>query len=58
MKGWPYFLVVKAPIHIVDFRLLHRNVTRILVDGIYLNPGPLQFDGPGADAKKPITLSV
>jgi pyrophosphate--fructose-6-phosphate 1-phosphotransferase len=27
------------------------------MDDIYRNPGPLQFDGPGADAK-PITLNV
>lgn len=27
------------------------------MDDIYRNPGPLQFDGPGADAR-PIILSV
>lgn len=27
------------------------------MDDIYRNPGPLQFDGPGADARA-ITLSV
>ncbi|KAK6939168.1 Phosphofructokinase domain [Dillenia turbinata] len=37
--------------------LLTRNATKFLLDDIYRNPGALQFDGPGADAK-PITLSV
>lgn len=36
---------------------MRRNGTSFLLDDIYRNPGPLQFDGPGADAK-PITLSV
>ena len=27
------------------------------MDDVYRNPGPLQFDGPGADAK-PVTLCV
>lgn len=32
-------------------RLLRQNATRFLMEDIYRNPGPLQFDGPGADAK-------
>jgi pyrophosphate--fructose-6-phosphate 1-phosphotransferase len=39
------------------YELLRRNATSFLMDDIYRNPGPLQFDGPGADAK-PITLDV
>lgn len=32
-------------------RLLRKNATRFLMDDIYRNPGPLQFEGPGADSK-------
>ncbi|CAI8605348.1 unnamed protein product [Vicia faba] len=39
------------------YELLRGNATSFLMDDIYRNPGPLQFDGPGADAK-PITLNV
>ncbi|XP_057738400.1 pyrophosphate--fructose 6-phosphate 1-phosphotransferase subunit alpha [Arachis stenosperma] len=39
------------------YDLLRQNATSFLMDDIYRNPGPLQFDGPGADAK-PISLSV
>ncbi|KAJ1440336.1 Pyrophosphate-dependent phosphofructokinase PfpB [Sesbania bispinosa] len=39
------------------YEMLVKNATSFLMDDIYRNPGPLQFDGPGADAK-PITLSV
>ncbi|KAK1282286.1 Pyrophosphate--fructose 6-phosphate 1-phosphotransferase subunit alpha 1 [Acorus calamus] len=38
-------------------QLLRNNVTKFLMDDIYRNPGPLQFDGPGADAKA-VTLCV
>ncbi|KAH9302798.1 hypothetical protein KI387_014381, partial [Taxus chinensis] len=37
--------------------MLMRYATRFLMDDIYRNPGPLQFEGPGADTKT-ITLSV
>ncbi|GAB2289316.1 hypothetical protein Dimus_023620 [Dionaea muscipula] len=33
------------------YELLRQNAARFLMDDIYRNPGPLQFDGPGADAK-------
>lgn len=33
------------------------NSTRFLMDDIYRNPGPLQFEGPGVDIKT-ITLSI
>ncbi|KNA06069.1 hypothetical protein SOVF_184560 [Spinacia oleracea] len=33
------------------YELLRQNATRFLMEDIYRNPGPLQFDGPGADAK-------
>lgn len=39
------------------YELLMRNATRFLMDDIYRNPGPLQFEGSGANAKT-ITLSV
>ncbi|XP_027362878.1 pyrophosphate--fructose 6-phosphate 1-phosphotransferase subunit alpha [Abrus precatorius] len=39
------------------YEMLRQNAASFLMDDIYRNPGPLQFDGPGADAK-PITLSV
>ncbi|CAL0308406.1 unnamed protein product [Lupinus luteus] len=57
-------LIGKPTIHpaTVDLRgkayeLLRQNAVSLLLDDIYKNPGPLQFEGPGADAK-PITLSV
>ncbi|XP_074558483.1 pyrophosphate--fructose 6-phosphate 1-phosphotransferase subunit alpha-like [Curcuma longa] len=39
------------------YELLRNNFSRFLMDDIYRNPGPVQFDGPGADAK-PLTLCV
>ncbi|KAK8926500.1 Pyrophosphate--fructose 6-phosphate 1-phosphotransferase subunit alpha [Platanthera zijinensis] len=39
------------------YELLRRNASSFLLDDLYRNPGPLQFDGPGADAKS-FTLSV
>ncbi|KAK7407752.1 hypothetical protein VNO78_09804 [Psophocarpus tetragonolobus] len=39
------------------YELLRQNAQSFLMDDIYRNPGPLQFDGSGADAKV-ITLSV
>ncbi|KAF6174224.1 hypothetical protein GIB67_033756 [Kingdonia uniflora] len=33
------------------YELLRQNATKILMDDVYRNPGPLQYDGPGADAK-------
>lgn len=38
-------------------RLLRQNATRFLLDDLYRNPGPIQFDGPGGDAKA-VTLCV
>ncbi|GER32012.1 phosphofructokinase family protein [Striga asiatica] len=38
-------------------KLLRQNATKFLMEDIYRNPGPLQFDGPGADSK-PVTLCV
>ncbi|KAK1266705.1 Pyrophosphate--fructose 6-phosphate 1-phosphotransferase subunit alpha [Acorus gramineus] len=37
--------------------LLRNNATKFLMDDIYRNPGPLQFDGPGSDSKT-VTLCV
>ena len=39
------------------YRLLRQNANQFLMDDLYRNPGPLQFDGPGADAK-PVSLCV
>ncbi|KAL5208431.1 hypothetical protein ABZP36_032866 [Zizania latifolia] len=39
------------------FELLRNNSTNFLMEDIYRNPGPLQFEGPGADSK-PISLCV
>ncbi|KAI6688535.1 hypothetical protein NL676_025363 [Syzygium grande] len=39
------------------YELLQQNAVRFLLDDLYRNPGPLQYDGPGADAK-PVTLCV
>lgn len=39
------------------YDLLRQNATKFLMEDVYRNPGPLQFDGPGADAK-PLTLCV
>ncbi|CAI9270278.1 unnamed protein product [Lactuca saligna] len=41
---------------IVDLRgkvygVLRENARKLLLDDIYRNPGPLQFDGPGADSR-------
>lgn len=38
-------------------RLLRQNASKWLMEDVYRNPGPLQFDGAGADAK-PVTLCV
>lgn len=38
-------------------RLLRQNAANFLMDDIYRNPGPLQFEGPGSDAKT-VTLCV
>ncbi|CAH9074849.1 unnamed protein product [Cuscuta epithymum] len=39
------------------YELLRQSATTFLLDDVYRNPGPLQFDGPGADAKA-LTLCV
>ncbi|KAK4484015.1 hypothetical protein RD792_011228 [Penstemon davidsonii] len=39
------------------YDLLRQNGSKFLMDDVYRNPGPLQFDGPGADAKA-VTLCV
>ncbi|PKU74463.1 pyrophosphate--fructose 6-phosphate 1-phosphotransferase subunit alpha-like isoform X1 [Dendrobium catenatum] len=39
------------------YELLRRNASGFLLDDLYRNPGPLQFDADGADAKT-FTLSV
>ncbi|XP_058093428.1 pyrophosphate--fructose 6-phosphate 1-phosphotransferase subunit alpha-like [Magnolia sinica] len=39
------------------YEMLRQNAANFLMDDFYRNPGPLQFDGPGSDAK-PLTLCV
>ncbi|KAG5392806.1 hypothetical protein IGI04_022769 [Brassica rapa subsp. trilocularis] len=33
------------------YELLRQNADKFLMEDLYRNPGPLQYDGPGADAK-------
>nr|GMD25975.1 pyrophosphate--fructose 6-phosphate 1-phosphotransferase subunit alpha [Ipomoea batatas] len=33
------------------YEVLRQNAGKFLMDDVYRNPGPLQFDGPGADTK-------
>ncbi|XP_020103301.1 pyrophosphate--fructose 6-phosphate 1-phosphotransferase subunit alpha-like [Ananas comosus] len=56
--------ICKPAIHpaVVDlkgkgYELLREKASSFLMDDLYRNPGPLQFEGPGVDAK-PFTLSV
>ncbi|XP_071696446.1 pyrophosphate--fructose 6-phosphate 1-phosphotransferase subunit alpha-like [Rutidosis leptorrhynchoides] len=39
------------------YGLLRENAKKLLLDDVYRNPGPLQFDGPGADSRA-ISLCV
>lgn len=55
--SWFNFISGLVLIYDLGCRLLLQNASRFLMDDIYRNPGPLQFDGPGADAKA-ITLCV
>ncbi|XP_076889872.1 pyrophosphate--fructose 6-phosphate 1-phosphotransferase subunit alpha-like [Bidens hawaiensis] len=32
------------------YEVLRQNATKFLMEDVYRNPGPLQFDGPGADS--------
>ncbi|KAD2804637.1 hypothetical protein R6Q59_029910 [Mikania micrantha] len=33
------------------YEVLRQNATKFLMEDVYRNPGPLQFDGPGADSR-------
>ncbi|KAL8218358.1 hypothetical protein R6Q57_021731 [Mikania cordata] len=33
------------------YEVLRENATKFLMEDVYRNPGPLQFDGPGADSR-------
>ncbi|KVI05207.1 Phosphofructokinase domain-containing protein [Cynara cardunculus var. scolymus] len=49
-------MIGKPAVHpaTVDVRgkvLLRKNANKFLMDDVYRNPGPLQFDGPGADSR-------
>ncbi|CAD6249734.1 unnamed protein product [Miscanthus lutarioriparius] len=39
------------------YEVLRQNSSSFLLEDVYRNPGPLQFEGPGADSK-PISLCV
>ncbi|CAH8370960.1 unnamed protein product [Eruca vesicaria subsp. sativa] len=39
------------------YELLRQNAQKFLMEDMYRNPGPVQYDGPGADAKA-VTLCV
>ncbi|KAJ6853665.1 pyrophosphate--fructose 6-phosphate 1-phosphotransferase subunit alpha [Iris pallida] len=39
------------------YELLRQKASSFLVDDMYRNPGPLQFEGPGAEVK-PFSLCV
>lgn len=54
---WVWILILGFILARVSSRLLRQSAARFLMDDIYRNPGPLQFDGPGADSK-PISLCV
>ncbi|XP_058069812.1 pyrophosphate--fructose 6-phosphate 1-phosphotransferase subunit alpha-like [Magnolia sinica] len=67
VKQWlrgPGTLIGKPAIHpaAIDlkgkaYELLRENAMKFLMDDMYRNPGPLQFDGSGSDAKS-VTLCV
>jgi hypothetical protein len=55
---WKYLVAVAFDLNYTLFcRLLRKNSSSFLLEDIYRNPGPLQFEGPGADSK-PISLCV
>nr|XP_043633896.1 pyrophosphate--fructose 6-phosphate 1-phosphotransferase subunit alpha-like [Erigeron canadensis] len=39
------------------YEVFRQNATKFLMDDVYRNPGPLQFDGPGADSRT-VTLNI
>lgn len=47
-RGYSFFLYC---------RLLRQNEQKYLMEDMYRNPGPVQYDGPGADVKA-VTLCV
>jgi diphosphate-dependent phosphofructokinase len=58
------FLICKYLVHMASnlsnayfCSVLRQNSSRFLLEDVYRNPGPLQFEGPGADSK-PISLCV
>ncbi|KAL6178822.1 hypothetical protein ACLB2K_050340 [Fragaria x ananassa] len=55
--GKPGIFPVTVDLKGKAYELLRQNATKFLLDDIYRNPGPLQFEGPGADSKA-VTLCV
>lgn len=35
----------------LDFRMYKKNYTSYVMDDIYRNPGPIQYEGPGSEEK-------
>ncbi|KAK4744423.1 hypothetical protein SAY87_010735 [Trapa incisa] len=55
--GKPSIYPATVDLHGKAYELLRQNAREFLVNDVYRNPGPLQFDGPGADSK-PVSLCV
>ncbi|CAN6164109.1 unnamed protein product [Urochloa humidicola] len=55
--GKPAVHVASVDLKGKAYKLLRQNSSSFLMEDIYRNPGPLQFEGPGAETK-PISLSV
>ncbi|CAN6178246.1 unnamed protein product [Urochloa humidicola] len=55
--GKPAVHVASVDLKGKAYELLRQNSSSFLMEDIYRNPGPLQFEGPGAETK-PISLSV
>ncbi|RWW83944.1 hypothetical protein BHE74_00007500 [Ensete ventricosum] len=55
LDGFEFYLL--NVVQLSRFRLLRQKAPSFLMDDLYRNPGPLQFEGPGADAKT-YTLAV
>ncbi|KAM0049217.1 putative 14-3-3 domain, Phosphofructokinase superfamily, 14-3-3 domain superfamily [Helianthus debilis subsp. tardiflorus] len=49
--GKPFVHLATVDLRGKVYELLRQYATRFLLDDVYRNPGPLQFDGPGADSK-------
>jgi hypothetical protein len=57
LAAYQYYNCGTDGVYLKFSRLLRQNSSSFLLEDIYRNPGPLQFEGPGADSK-PISLCV